>query len=188
MNKEEEMNISKKTKWIAIGVIGFVIVAFAIKFLYFSGRSSSRLAGKNFRQVIKVKNLPDAASVLSISFDKRGTETVKDVTFRAKDGYLYTKEFKDWSPLEGVIRWVPHGEGNDLIQSRALSRWVGDVVNLELPKDFKKLVNVDISYAADNVRTKNLVYLNVKGHLMAKEYREGLLNRHFGGYLEIQPR
>jgi hypothetical protein len=178
----------KKLALIAGGILFLVAAGFLVKFLYFSGRSASRIMGENFRQVITINNLPSAEAVLSISFDRRGEETIKDVTFRATDGYIYTKEFKDWSPLEGVIRWTPSGEGSDIIQSRGLSRWIGDVVNLELPKDFKKLINVDISYGGQGERTKNLVYLTNDGKLLSKEYREGLMARHFEGYLEIQPK
>jgi len=47
---------------------------------------------------------------VGMSFDKRGSRTVKDVTYIAPDGYVYTQEFKDSGLLEGTIRWVPAGQ------------------------------------------------------------------------------
>ncbi len=146
------------------------------------GRTPSRIMGKKQRQKIKVQNMSE---FISMSFDRRGSSTVKDVTFRAKDGYIYTIEFKDISPLEGIIRWVPYGEGDDIIQSRGLSRWTGVPVNLELPEDCQKVLSVDVGYASKDERVKNLVYRTTKGRILAKEYREGLINRHFEGWIEI---
>ena len=96
------------------------------------GRSPSRYLGQGFRQVLEVENLQE---FISLSFDRRGDSTVKDVTFRASDGYVYTTEFKDFSPLKGTIRWVPAEEPDSLVQSRGLSRWTGRPVNLRLPED-----------------------------------------------------
>jgi len=138
--------------------------------------------GKKHRQKIKIPNMQ---KFISISFDKRGSSTVKDVTFHATDGYVYTVEFRDVNPLEGVIRWVPEGEGSDIIQSRAISRWIGTAVDLELPKDCKEVLGVDVGYSSKDERVKNLVYRNINSKIMTKEYREGFINRHFGGWLEI---
>lgn len=146
------------------------------------GRTPSRYLGKDQRQKLEIPNMKE---FIGLSFDKRGSSTVKDVTFKATDGYIYTQEFRDISPLEGIIRWVPYGEGDDIIQSRALSRWFGDIVNIELPEDCSEVLGVDIGYTSKNERVKNLIYRSKKNEIFAKEYREGLIDRHFEGWVEI---
>jgi len=174
-------------KHYSIAAIILILAGFLIKFIYFSGRSASRLLGESARQTIQIKNMaPDG--FISISFDKRGENTVKDVTFKATDGYIYTLEYMDMNPFGGTIRWVPHGEGSDLVQSRSLSRWFGDVVNLEIPKKCEKVLGVDITYAQKGERTKNLTCRTTQGLILSKEYREGMIDRHFEGYLEIKPK
>jgi len=156
-----------------------------IWFLYFSGRTPSRLLGEWVAQVLTVDNMtPDG--FISLSFDKRGTSTVKDLTFLATDGYVYTKEYKDLSPFEGVIRWVPHGEETSFIQSRAISRWTGWAVNLQIPEGCEKILGVDIWYSATNERVKNLTCKKTDGKIISKEYREWFIDRFFEGYLEIK--
>jgi len=169
--------MSRKIKQINLSLLLLFLVLAAA-----CGRTPSRIIGKKHRQKLKISNMD---KFISISFDKRGSHTVKDVTFKAKDGYIYTMEFKDISPLEGVIRWVPHGEGGDIIQSRAISRWIGTAVNLELPEDCKEVIGVDVGYTSEDERVKNLVYRNTQEQIFSKEYREGLVNRHFGGWLEV---
>jgi len=88
-----------------IGIISITVIFFAC------GRTASRLGGKEHRQVLKVEHFKE---FVSVSFDKRGNSAVKDVTFLAVDGFVYTREFIDISPFEGVIRWVPYGKGEDL--------------------------------------------------------------------------
>jgi len=146
------------------------------------GRSPSRYFGKEHRQKLEVPNMQ---KFIGMSFDKRDASTVKDVTFQATDGYIYTQEFRDISPLEGIIRWVPYGEGEDLIQSRGLSRWLGDIVNLELPEDCTEVLGVDVGYSSREERVKNLVYRSNKGEIFAKEYREGVIDRHLEGWIEV---
>ncbi|MFQ5560603.1 MAG: hypothetical protein ACE5FU_08475 [Nitrospinota bacterium] len=177
--------MNNKFKLIIAGVLVFLVFVLAIKFFYFSGRSASRLIGESARQIVKVPNMAPGGFI-SISFDKRGNSTVKDVTFRAIDGYIYTKEFKDMSPFEGIIRWVPYGEGSDLVQSRGLSRWVGDIVNIEIFEKCKKVIGVDITFSNKNERTKNLTCRTGSGAILSKEYREGIIDRHFEGYMEIR--
>jgi hypothetical protein len=160
-----------------IGIISITMVFFAC------GRTVSRLGGKDHRQVLKVEHFKE---FVSISFDKRGNSTVKDVTFLATDGFVYTREFMDVSPFEGVIRWVPYGKGEDFIQSRAISRWTGDAVNLELPEDCERILGVDIGYVSKNERVKNLTYVSTSGAIYSKEYREGLVDRNFEGWLEVK--
>ena len=143
----------------------------------------SRLGGKDHRQVLKVENFKE---FVSISFDKRGNSTVKDVTFLATDGFVYTQEFIDINPFEGVIRWVPYGQGEDFIQSRAISRWTGNAVNLELPDDCARILGVDIGYVSKDERVKNLTYLSTDGKIYSREYREGLIDRKFEGWLEVK--
>lgn len=164
----------------AITLIGII----SITMLFFAcGRTVSRLGGKEHRQVLKVENFKE---FVSISFDKRDNSTVKDITFLAKDGFIYTQEFMDINPFEGVIRWVPYGKGEDFIQSRAISRWTGNAVNLELPEDCEKILGVDVGYVSKNERVKNLTYLSTDGVIFSKEYREGLIDRNFEGWLEIK--
>jgi len=160
-----------------IGIISITMVFFAC------GRTASRLGGKDHRQVLKVEHFKE---FVSISFDKRGNSAVKDVTFLATDGFVYTREFMDISPFEGVIRWVPYGKGEDFIQSRAISRWTGDAVNLELPEDCERILGVDIGYVSKNERVKNLTYVSTNGAIYSKEYREGLVDRNFEGWLEVK--
>jgi hypothetical protein len=149
------------------------------------GRSPSRYLGASARQVLGVENLQE---FISLSFDRRGESTVKDVTYRAADGYVYTQEFKDFSLLEGAIRWVPHDESDSVIQKRAISRWTGRPVNLRLPEDCADVLGVDVGYSTADERVKNLVYRATDGRILAKEYREGLVARHFGGWLEVRER
>lgn len=151
------------------------------------GRTPSRLFGKESRQVLEVDGLK-VDNFIDISFDKRGSATVKDVTFRATDGYVYTVEFRDVSPFEGTIRWVPHGEADSVIQSRGLSRVFGTPVNLEVPKDCKEVLAVDVTYSSGDERVKNLTYLSNDGRILAREYREGFIDRHFEGWLEVRGR
>ncbi len=145
------------------------------------GRTASRVGGKAARQVLEVPG-----EFISISFDRRGKSTIKDVTFRAADGFVYTQEFKDVSPLEGVIRWVPHGTGSDVIQSRRFSRWFGSAVNLELPEDCAEVLGVDVGYSANDERVKNVTYRSTGGAVYSKEYREGFIDRGFEGWLEVR--
>ena len=160
-----------------------LLVAIIVVMLQISacGRDVSRLGGKEHRQILEVPG-----DFISISFDKNEGSTVKDVTFTAKDGFVYTQEFKDISPLEGILRWVPHGMSSDLIQSRSISRWTGTSVDLELPKDCKKILGVDVGYSSKNERTKNLTYLSTDGNIYSKEYREGIFDRMLEGWLEVK--
>lgn len=170
----------KKHRIAVLAIIGMVSIAIMLSAC---GRTTSRLGGKEHRQVLKVENLKQ---FIGISFDKRGSSTVKDVTFIATDGYVYTQEFKDASPFEGVIRWVPNGQSDDFIQSRSISRWIGGAVNLELPDDCKEVLGVDIGYASEDERTKNVTYLSTDGAIYSKEYREGIVDRNFEGWLEVK--
>lgn len=151
------------------------------------GRSPSRWVGKSARQVLTVDGLK-TENFIDISFDRRGSSTVKDVTFLAEDGYVYTVEYRDANPLEGTIRWVPHTQDDSLIQSRALSRAFGGAVDLKLPADCKKILGVDVTFAGGDERVKNLTYLAEDGRILSKEYREGLIDRHMEGWLEIRGR
>ena len=164
----------------AIALIGIISITMVFSAC---GRTASRLGGKEHRQVLKVEHFKE---FVSISFDKRGNSAVKDVTFLATDGFVYTREFMDISPFEGVIRWVPYGKGEDFIQSRAISRWTGNAVNLELPEDCERILGVDIGYVSKNKRVKNLTYLSTNGAIYSKEYREGLVDRNFEGWLEVK--
>ena len=129
--------MSIKLKLIAVASFILVLAITGWGIYTFGGRTVSRYAGKDYRQTLEVD---DMKKFISISFDKRGGSTVKDVTFISNDGYFYTVEFKDISPLEGAIRWVKYGEGASVIQSRLLSRWGIGAVNLELPDDFVTLL------------------------------------------------
>lgn len=152
--------------------------------LSISGRSASRIGGKTFRQTLEIDNMKE--TVGGISFDKRGASTVKDVTFIATDNYIYTQEFIDASIAEGIIRWVPYGEGGSWIRTRAISRWFGGVVDLELPEDCSKVEGVDVGYSSTGERVKNLTYKSKDGKTLSKEYREGLLDRTMEGWLEVK--
>lgn len=170
-----------RNKYIYYSILCLISLSLVIMIIS-CGRTPSRYLGKDHRQKLEISNME---RFINISFDKRGSSTVKDITFEATDNYVYTKEFKDVSPLEGIIRWVPYGEGEDIVQSRGLSRWTGDIVNLELPEDCKEVLGVDVGYTSSRDRTKNLVYQSVKGEIFAKEYREGLIDRKFEGWMEI---
>jgi hypothetical protein len=173
-------------KKLTVGIIIVVVAAIGLvclKFFMFSGRSPSRFLGQGFRQTLAVENMQEFIDVDFLPVDG---STIKDVTFKAKDGYVYTKEFKDVSPLEGVIRWVPADESSSMIQSRAISRWTGAVVDLRLPEDCAFVKGVKICAVSKNERVKNLVYISKDGKVLSKEYREGLLDRNFGGWLEIK--
>ncbi|MFA5358817.1 MAG: hypothetical protein WC310_03290 [Patescibacteria group bacterium] len=159
-----------------------LILVLAAAFSTGCGRTPSRFLGKDSRQILTVEGM---AEYINTSFDWRQDSTVKDVTFKALDGYVYTREFKDAHMFQGVIRWVPFNETDSIVQSRALSRWVGGVVNLRLPEDCAQVLGVDVSYSGSNERVKNLAYRSNTGQIFVREYREGLINRRFEGWLEI---
>ena len=163
-----------------------LIIAVAILILCAGGcgRTPSRYLGKDHRQVIEVQHMK---KLLNISFDKRGDETVKDVTYEAADGYVYTHEFKDSGMWEGAIRWVPAGHDASMVRSRAISRWFGKPVELRLPEDCKEVIGATVTYASKSERVKNLTYLSTDGRIYSKEYRDGVLDRHLEGWLEIKP-
>lgn len=182
-------NISWKIK-LGVGALGFCVLAyFVVTFLVFPfmGRTGSRLLGKDHRQVIKVDNLASVNDIISVSFDKRGPSTVKDVTFKATDGFYYTREFKDGTIFEGIIRWVPHDMDGSALRTRAISRWTGGSVDYRLPEDFKILKGVDITYVDSTKRVKNLMYISIEGLYLSKEYREGIKDRFLEGWLEVKP-
>jgi len=163
--------------WLVVAVLFVCFLALAC------GRTPSRIMGKDHRQVLKVKHMKE---FISLSYDFRESSTVKDVTYLADDGYVYTQEFKDISPLEGVIRWVPSDHDDSLIQTRAISRWTGKPVNLRLPEDCQKVLGVDITYTDKTERSKMLTYVAKDGRVLSREYPEGLISRHFAGWLEIK--
>ncbi len=173
----------KKIKFIMLAAI--IIWLFIIWFLYFSGRTPSRYFGESVAQVLTVDNMAEDGFI-SLSYDLRGTTTVKDLTFLATDGYVYPKEYKDVSPFEGIIRWVPYWEDSSFIQTRAISRWTGWAVNLEIPEGCSKILWVDIGYSSTNARVKNLTCKKDDGKIISKEYREWFIDRFFEGYLEIK--
>ena len=145
-----------------------------------TGRTASRLGGKEHRQILSVENME---TFISISFSKKDDSTVKDITFLAADGYHYTKEFKDVSPLEGVIRWIPHGEESSAVRTRAISRWTGKAVHMELPDDFNRMLGVDVD--SEN-GSKNVTYRSTDGNIYSKEYRDGWIDRKFQGWIEVK--
>ena len=144
------------------------------------GRKKSRLMGRDHRQVLQVENM---AEFIGLSMSKKGSNTIKDVTFKAGDGYVYTQEFKDVNPLEGVIPWVPHGQDDSFIKTRAISRWTGKAVNLELPADCQEILGVDVD--SEN-KVKNLIFRSTDGNIYSKEYRDGIVGRKFEGWLEVR--
>lgn len=165
-------------------LVGTLLMA-TLFFIGACGRTASRYLGKDHRLILEIEGFKND-NFIDISFDKRGSATVKDITFKAEDGYVYTVEFRDISPFEGTIRWVPYHEKDSLIQSRSLSRITGRPVNLKLPQDCKQILAVDITYEKNNERTKNLTYLSTGGKIFSKEYREGFIDRRFEGWLEIK--
>ncbi len=80
---------------------------------------------------------------------------------------------------------MPYKQGSDIIQSRKFSRWGVDVVNLSVPENFLKMYGVSI-VVKDVKRIKNLSYYSKDGEILIKEYREGMVDRFFSGYLEVK--
>ena len=154
-------------------------------FLKFGGRTVSRYLGQSTRQVIEIPEMRQMVGNINMWFDTTHNATVKDITYCSVDGYYYSVEFRDISLLEGTIRWVPHQQGSDIIQSRKLSRWGLDTVNLKVPEDFKSMYGVAI-VAKGGERIKNLTYVGQDGKIFAKEYREGIVDRFFGGFIEVK--
>lgn len=149
------------------------------------GRTPSRYLGREHRQVLFLPDLTSPNDFISISYDKRGSSTNKDVTYVASDGETYTQEFNDMNVLQGRIHWIWGGKRQAVFQSRALSRFTGITLDLNLPEDCKRILGVEIVFESKGERTKNLTYLSTDGRIMSKEYREGLIDRRFGGWLEI---
>jgi len=57
-------------------------------------------------------------------------------------------------------------------QSRAVSRWTGGALKLELPKDFNK----PISFSSGRKNEKDLFYFSIDGEMKVKTYTDwGLL-------------
>ena len=171
----------KRTRSFMITAIAILIIGGLV--MSSCGRTQSRFRGKDHRQILEVENMQ---TYIGMSFDKRGSATVKDVTFVATDGYVYTQEFKDVSPYEGAIRWVPATEDDDFIKSRAISRWTGGAVNERLPEDCAEVLGVDVGYKDKSTRVKNLVYKSTDGSIYSREYKEGLVERHLVGWLEVR--
>ena len=60
-------------------------------------------------------------------------------------------------------------------QSRAISRWTGAALQLELPDDFDR----SISFASGRKGEKDLFYWSKDGHMIVKTYTDwGLLESH----------
>lgn len=180
-----------KTKVVMIAVALLIIVGAGTLFWFFNftGRTPSRYLGKNFSQTLKAEHMQRLVGPVSMYQD--GASTIKDVTYQADDGYIYTREFKDVSPLGGVIRWVPADQSDSFVQSRAISRFTGGAVSLQLPEDCAELLGVIISPTlngngkATGERVKNITYRSTSGKFLSKEYREGIIDRNFGGWLEV---
>lgn len=171
----------KKKNFLKNAVI--LILCFgSLTFLSGCGRSPSRYLGKDHRQVLSI---PSMKEFVSLSYDYRDGSTKKDVTFLADDGYYYTQEFKDASPLEGIIRWIPYGQDESFWRSRSISRWTGTPVNLKLPEDFKEMLGVSVTKSS-NGSTKMLTYRSNDGMILSKEYRDGVIDRNFEGWLEVK--
>jgi hypothetical protein len=166
-------------------IFGLFIVISLWYFMTQTGRTASRLLGRKAAQKLEVPNLLETKNFIGCSFDKRGENTAKDITFLATDGYVYTVEFLDRNIREGAIRWVPFNESASLIRSRGLTRWVGGAVTYKLPKDCAKVLDVDVSYDKKNKRVKNLVYMSTDGEIWSKEYRDGTFEAE--GWLKIVP-
>ncbi len=193
----------KKLKWQHRGVLILLSVVLLyvgwVKLTEYSGRTMSRYFGEGMAQTLEV---PVGAFVIDISVRGNG---VKDVTYRTKDGEIFTQEYHDWSPLEGLIQWMPHEKGADWIQKRGFSRWGLDVVKLALPKgcpsDGSGIVGVSITPIMKKKVVKKgskeetepevkEVIRNVScrlenGEVVTDEYRPGLIARNFGGRIKI---
>ena len=154
-------------------------------FLEFGGRTASRYLGQSASQEIEIPEMQAMVGNINMWFDEANKATIKDITYCSKDGYYYSAEFRDMSPFEGRIRWVPYEQGSDLIQSRKFSRWGMDVVNLKVPKNFLRMYGVSI-VAKGGERVKNLTYYSEEGKILVKEYREGIVDRFLSGYLEVK--
>ena len=72
-------------------------------FLKFGGRTPSRYLGQSTRQVIDIPEMRQMVGNINMWFDKAHNATVKDITYCGIDGYYYSVEYRDISPLEGVI-------------------------------------------------------------------------------------
>lgn len=59
-------------------------------------------------------------------------------------------------------------------------------MNLRLPEDCQKVLGVDITFSNKAERTKMLTYLSKDGRILSREYPEGILSRHFAGWLEVK--
>lgn len=169
---------------ILVALIFLCAVAFWL-FLKFGGRTASRYMGPSARQVIKIPEVQAMAGNINMWYDEDNKATIKDITYCSTDGYYYSAEFRDISPFEGVIRWVPYEQGSDIIQSRKLSRWGVDVVNLKVPKNFQTMYGVSF-VSKGGERVKNLTYHGKDGKVLAKEYREGIVDRFLSGYIQIK--
>lgn len=169
---------------VLLGICGLLILG--------CGRSVSRTLGKDHAQELELENVQQ---FISMSLRKDAScsggdlsfsDTVKDITYIAKDGYMYTQEFTDAGILEGIIRWVPADENEDTLRTRVFSRWTGEPVNVKLPPNFKQAFSVTVHQTGDNETVKDLTYLSPDGEIYDKEYRDGLVDRHFEGWIKIK--
>lgn len=166
-------------------VLALLCVLIFWLFLVLGGRTASRYLGQSASQQIEIPEMQAMVGNVNMWFDEANKATIKDITYCDKDGYYYSVEFRDMSPFEGRIRWVPYEQGSDLIQSRKLSRWGVDVVNLKVPKNFLKMYGVSI-VSKGGERVKNLTYYSDDGKILVKEYREGIVDRFLSGYVEVK--
>ncbi|MBF0274205.1 MAG: hypothetical protein HQK84_03125 [Nitrospinae bacterium] len=162
-------NFSFKTK---AGVIVGIILLICLTFIYvmnFTGRSVSRFTGGLVEHKV---NLPNCAEFIGVIFQKDGNSTIKVVTCRGFDGYYYTEEFRDMSPLEGRIKWIPpeDSQGASWMQKRTLSRWLGTEVKVKLPKDFYAFAGPVSTVPKGSGNVKNVTYWTKEGNLKTKEY------------------
>ncbi len=54
-------------------------------------------------------------------------------------------------------------------QSQKLSRLTGATLNLKVPKDLKKLIDVDFVVQKDGTTSKYLTYINNEGEIISQE-------------------
>lgn len=186
----------KTSTKIIIGLVVLLIVAgggWWIYFTNFTGRTASRYLGKEYRQRIELDNAVEVVSVAFQGSDDR-SNTTKLITYKALDGYIYTEEYRDLSPLTGAARWLPYGNKEyapSWYRSRRFTRVFGGVIDYELPQDCATVMSVSAIKDPDPNKTayiKNLVYRSTSGTVLSKEYRDGFIDRAFEGWLEVKVR
>ncbi len=84
-----------------------ILLVFSMAVLLISCGPQSRKLSRFTGLPVKLKLPKDCYKVVSVSItnDTKNNNQIKNITYIATNGKLYTKEYTDWGILEGSIEW-----------------------------------------------------------------------------------